>query len=146
VTGYVTTERLRTLKHPDPGKVALVLLAAMAMTLVMGSTAGVLSYGLLIGIASGMPMIVGQVAGAYYYGRNGLGRVQGSAMMVGVAAWALGPLPQAWLESVFGSFGPGIVIIGTLPVLSIITMALARPPNAPSTRDAVAPEPQSLTR
>ena len=107
----------------------LALLAAMAFSLVMGSIVGVLVYGVLIGVASGMSMVVGQVAWAYYYGRNGLGRVQGSAMMVGVTASALGPLPLAWLESVFDGFGTGIVIMGILPILSIITITFARPPN-----------------
>ncbi|MDA0815639.1 MAG: MFS transporter [Chloroflexi bacterium] len=108
----------------------LTLLAAMGVALVMDSIAGATVYGLLIGVSSGMSMIVGQVAWAHYYGRNGLGRVQGSAMMVGVTGSALGPLPLAWLESIFGGFGPGIVVLGVLPILSIITIAFARPPNS----------------
>jgi len=105
------------------------LLAAMASTFVIGSLVGAFVYGALIGLSSGMSMVVGQVTWAYYYGRVGLGRIQGSAMMIGVAASAVGPLPLAWLEAQFDGFGPGILVLMALPVLSIIGMALARPPN-----------------
>ncbi len=71
-------------------------------------------------------MIAG-VTWAHYYGRLGLGRVQGSAMMLNITASALGPMPLAWLQAWFGSFGPGIAIMAILPVAAMVMMSLARP-------------------
>ena len=109
----------------------LALLASMATVLVMNSVTVAVVYGVLIGVASGASMLVGSVIWAHFYGRNGLARVQGSAMMIGVAASALGPLPLAWLEARLGGFAEGIIVLGVLPVLSILAMALVRPPNTP---------------
>ena len=110
----------------------LLLLAAMATTLVMGSPATAAIYGILVGSASGISRIVGAVTWAHFYGREGLGRVQGSATMVGITASALGPMPLAWLEQTFNGFGPGIVIMGILPILAMIAVVLAKPPGQPS--------------
>jgi len=107
----------------------VAMVVAMSAALVIDSIPGAMAYGALIGLSSGMSMVVGQTIWAHYYGRAGLGKVQGSAMMIGVAASAVGPLPLAWLEAQFEGFGPGIVVLMALPVASIVGIALARPPN-----------------
>ncbi|MEX2229953.1 MAG: MFS transporter [Dehalococcoidia bacterium] len=106
------------------------LLGSMALALVMHSLVLVTAYALLLGASGGFSQIVGGVTWAYFYGRRGLGRVQGAAVMVSITASALGPLPLAWLQSQFDGFRPGIAILAVLPVAALITVALARPPVA----------------
>ncbi|MEX1021841.1 MAG: MFS transporter [Dehalococcoidia bacterium] len=105
------------------------LLAAMATGLVMDSVATAIVYAMLIGVASGTSQIVGAVTWAHFYGREGLGRVQGPAVMVSITASALGPLPLAWLNARFDGFGAGIAVMALLPVLAIVAVVLARPPG-----------------
>jgi MFS family permease len=105
------------------------LLAAMGMALVMDSLAMAIIYAVLIGGSGGFSRIVGAVTWAHFYGRNGLGRVQGSATMVGITASALGPMPLAWLESRFDGFGTGIALMAILPALAIVAVMLAKPPG-----------------
>jgi MFS family permease len=107
----------------------LTLIAGMLLALVMGSLAMAVVYAVLIGASGGFSRIVTAVTWAHFYGREGLGRVQGSAVMVSITASALGPLPLAWLQDVFDGFRPGIAIMLVLPVAAIVTVALARPPG-----------------
>ena len=116
----------------------LFLIAAMAVALIMDAPSIALLYGFILGIASGTARIAGSVTWAHFYGRAGLGRVQGAASTIGITASALGPMPLAWLNQLFDGFGPGIIIMGTIPALAIVAVILARPPN----QDApVTPEP-----
>lgn len=105
------------------------LLAAMVVTLVMDSLLLATTYAILLGASGGFSRIVGSVTWAHFYGRRGLGRVQGSAVMVNITASALGPLPLAWLQAHFDGFRTGIAILAVLPVAAIVTVALARPPG-----------------
>lgn len=106
----------------------ITMLLAMLLALVMDSLVLALGYAILLGASGGFSRIVAGVTWAHFYGRRGLGRVQGSATMVNITASALGPLPLAWLEAQFEGFRPGIAILGILPILAVITVALARPP------------------
>jgi len=114
----------------------LVLLSAMSLALVMGSLALAIVYAMLVGASGGFSRIVTSVTWAHFYGRQGLGRVQGSAVMVSITASALGPLPLAWLQSQFDGFRPGIAILMVLPVAATIAVALARPPGRGATVEA----------
>ena len=88
----------------------------------------------MLGISSGLQQIVQSVIWAHYYGRRGLGRVQGSATAIMIMMSAIGPLPLAAIEGVAGSYGPGIALMAVLPVLSILGVSLARvrPPTVAS--------------
>ncbi len=105
------------------------LLVAMGWALLMNSREGAALYGVVVGVAGGTSQIVGAVTWAHFYGRAGLGRVQGAAMMVGITASALGPLPLAVLQARFDGFGPGIAALAILPALAIVAVVLARPPG-----------------
>jgi len=115
----------------------LTLLSGMALALVMGSLALAIVYAMIIGASGGFSRIVTSVTWAHFYGRQGLGRVQGSAVMVSITASALGPLPLAWLQAQFDGFRPGIAILMVLPVAAIITVALAKPPGRGAQVEAV---------
>lgn len=115
----------------------LTLLSGMVLALVMQSLAMAIVYAVLIGASSGFSRIVTAVTWAHFYGRQGLGRVQGSAVMVAITASALGPLPLAWLQAQFDGFRTGIAILMVLPIAATITVALARPPGR-AAREAAA--------
>lgn len=104
------------------------LLAAMALAMVIDSLLLATLYAVVLGASGGFSRIVGGVTWAHFYGRRGLGRVQGSAVMVSITASALGPLPLAWLQAQFDGFRPGIAILAVLPVAALVAVALARPP------------------
>jgi MFS family permease len=104
----------------------LLLLGAMGMSFFINSLALGAAYAASLGMASGASQVVGSVAWAHYYGRFGLGRVQGSAMMVNIAASALGPLPLAWLQSQLGRFDLSIAVLAVLPVAGILAVTLVR--------------------
>jgi len=105
------------------------LLSGMLLALVMQSLAMAVVYAVLIGASSGFSRIVTAVTWAHFYDRQGLGRVQGSAVMATITASALGPLPLAWLQSQFDGFRTGIAILMILPIAATTTVALARPPG-----------------
>ena len=64
---------------------------------------------------------------AHYYGRIGLGRIQGPAMTISVCASAIGPLPLAVFHSLTGTYTLGIMVMMVLPVLSVAVLFFARP-------------------
>jgi len=109
-----------------------LLLCAMLLAQVMNSPLVAIGYAMLIGATNGTTRIVAGVTWAHYYGRQGLGRVQGSASMIGIAASALGPLPYAWLQTQFDGFRTGILIMALMPAVAIVAVLVARPPGQDS--------------
>lgn len=87
-------------------------------------------YAILLGAGSGMMSIATGVTWAHYYGRIGLGRVQGPAMMVALIGSALGPLPVAALQGMTGDYSLSILAMAILVVTCIIIAAVNRPPAA----------------
>ncbi len=104
---------------------ALVVVCMLALLITSLPMAAL--YVTMMGVAGGSQRIVQGVIWAHYYGRFGLGRVQGSAMMVGITAAAIGPLPLALLRDLSGGYDLGILVMAMLPVASIATMVLGRP-------------------
>ncbi len=84
-------------------------------------------YGLIFGIGSGMTMMVSRVVWAYYWGRHGLGRVQGSAMMVTIVGSALGPLLLATMRDRSTSYTPALLLMLSLVAAALLTTILYRP-------------------
>jgi MFS family permease len=126
LTGGVVVDRL----GPKPVFAASMVLVLCAMTIAMfmNSLTMAVIYAVVLGSAGGSAQLAGSVAWAYYYGRQGLGRVQGAAMMIGVTASALGPLPFAWLQTQFDGFRGAIFVMMLLPVLALVALAVGKPP------------------
>lgn len=103
------------------------MLAVMGMALVINSAWQAIVYAAGVGVVGGSLQIVGGVIWAHYYGRRGLGRVQGSAMMIMITGAAVGPLPLALFRDATDSYAVGIVVMMVLPVLSIASVIAARP-------------------
>ena len=82
---------------------------------------------LVLVVAGGAHHIVQGVIWAHYYGRHGLGRVQGSAMTINFCASAVGPLPLAIFHDLTGTYTVGMLVMMALPVLSILALVKARP-------------------
>ena len=103
------------------------MLVALALVTAVDSVVMAVIYVLVMGISGGAHHIVQGVIWAHYYGRHGLGRVQGSAMTISFCASAIGPLPLAIFHDLTGTYTLGIVMMMTLPVLSVLALAKTRP-------------------
>ena len=71
----------------------MALLATLGLTVRIDSLLLAVVYVVVTGISGGSYMIVQGTIWAHYYGRHGLGRVQGPAMTISVCASAIGPCP-----------------------------------------------------
>ena len=109
----------------------LMLLCSLVLAVLMNSPFTAVVYVLVMGVAGGSHRIVQGVIWAHYYGRHGLGRVQGSAMTINFCASAAGPLPLAIFQDLTSTYTVGIVVMMALPVLSILALVKARPGNTP---------------
>ena len=79
-----------------------------------------------LGVASGMQSIVSGVTWAHYYGRRGLGRIQGTATMVTITGAAIGPLPVAYLQQRTGTYTSGVLAMAALTLAAAVVVALNR--------------------
>ena len=104
-----------------------VLFSGTLLALVIASPWMAVIYALLLGAQGGFQRIVSGVTWAHFYGRHNLGRVQGSAMMVGITSAAIGPLPVAFLQEQTGTYTLPILLMALLPVLAVIAITFARP-------------------
>jgi MFS family permease len=107
----------------------VLLLVAMGLVHVIDSVAMAVVYGAVLGASNGIAQNITGVIWAHFYGRENLGRIQGSAMTIMLFGAAIGPLPLALMEDAFQGFGPGILLLTVLPALSIPVVALAKPPG-----------------
>ncbi|MFW6074583.1 MAG: MFS transporter, partial [Chloroflexota bacterium] len=98
------------------------ILLQVISTPVMG-----VAYAILIGSGSGMSMMVSRTVWAHYYGRHGLGSVQGAAMVVTIFSSALGPIALSALRDLFGGYTIPLFIMAGLMLAAALTMALQRP-------------------
>jgi MFS family permease len=86
-------------------------------------------YAIVLGAAAGVQSVTQGVAWATYYGRRGLGRLQGSAAMVMITAAALAPLPIAAIEQAAGGYGPALLLMTILPLICFAILLRFRPPQ-----------------
>ncbi|HJM75263.1 MAG TPA: MFS transporter [Dehalococcoidia bacterium] len=105
----------------------VALLVVLAMSMVVTSPWIAVINVATMGVASGSQRIVHGVTWAYYYGRVGLGRVHGSAMMVTITGAAIGPFPLALFHDLTGDYNAGIIAMALLPVLSIAAVVFGHP-------------------
>ena len=118
------------------------LLVALVLVVAIDSVFMAVVYVLVMGIAGGAHHIVQGVIWAHYYGRHGLGRVQGSAMTINFCASAIGPLPLAVFHDLTGTYTVGMVVMMALPVLSVVSLVQARPGGATRAEEPQPDAPQ----
>lgn len=104
----------------------MLLLALLLVQFISAAWMAVF-YGLLLGMANGTWQIVNGVTWAHIYGRHGLGRIQGSAVMVGITAAAIGPLPLSFIRDQTGGYAVPLVVMGALVIAGAIAIGFARP-------------------
>ncbi|TVR68208.1 MAG: MFS transporter [Sphaerobacteraceae bacterium] len=107
------------------GNAMLFIVATIVLVFVTNPFLGFVYAGLM-GLFQGIQMIIMNSTWAYFYGRQGLGKIQGAGSMTNIAYSAIGPLPLAALYGVFGDFRPAILILGTLMIVSAISINLVR--------------------
>ncbi len=103
------------------------LVATLALGVLINSLYVAVAYIVMMGVSSGSYIIVHSTIWAYYYGRHGLGRVQGPAMTLSVCASAVGPLPLAMFQDLTGTYTLGMMAMMALPVLSLPVLFFTRP-------------------
>lgn len=108
---------------------ALLLTAVLGLQLVSSPLTAVL-YATVLGAGAGFQGVVAGVAWAHYYGRRGLGKVQGPASMVMISAAALAPLPLAALRSFSGDYALGLAVMTAVPVLCATMLYFFDPKKA----------------
>ena len=105
----------------------LALLATLIMAVLINSLYVAVLYVVVMGVSGGAFHIVQGTIWAHYYGRHGLGRVQGPAMTLSVCASAAGPLPLAVFQNLTGTYTVGMIAMMALPVLSLAALIFIRP-------------------
>ena len=103
------------------------LLATLALAAVFDSMFVAVVYVVMMGVSGGSYTIVHGTIWAHYYGRIGLGRIQGPAMTISICASAVGPLPLAVFHSLTDTYNLGIMVMMVLPVLSVAILFFVRP-------------------
>lgn len=107
-----------------------LLLAAVVGLQFVSTVPTAVAYSVLLGAASGSQGVVAGMIWAHYYGRNGLGRVQGPATMVMISAAALAPLPLAAFRQLSGDYSLGLLVMAAIPILCAIMARLFDPRRA----------------
>lgn len=110
-----------------------VFIAAMFVVQLISTPLAAVGYAGVLGTAVGMQPVVFGVSWAHYYGRQGLGAVQGPAAMVMTSGAAVAPLPLAALAALFGSYGPALSLLALVPLACAVLIATFKPAAVPAT-------------
>jgi hypothetical protein len=95
---------------------ALLFIAVWQLQRITTPSAAIV-YAVTLGSAAGVQSVTAGVTWAHYYGRWGLGRVQGAASMVMISAAALAPLPLAALHQWSGNYTLGLTVLLGIPIM-----------------------------
>lgn len=100
----------------------LVQIACLGLAQLLQPGALIWIYTLLLGAVAGSSAVMGGVTWARFYGRDGLGAVQGSAGTVMLTAAALAPLPMGWLRDLTGNHATGLAVCVLLPLAGLMLL------------------------
>lgn len=93
------------------------------------STAGLIVFAILFGIANGLVTIVRGSLVPEYFGRGHVGRIGGAISAVALLARAAAPLATAWLLLLPMSYEAVMIALSALGFLAVSAFAVARPPG-----------------
>ncbi len=101
---------------------ASLLLQILALLLVQVLSPGpmVVVYILVLGLANGSASVLMGVTWVRFYGRDGLGKVQGSAGTVVLTAAALAPMLPGAVKDITGSFSMGLWLCILVPITGLL--------------------------
>lgn len=104
----------------------------LVMAAKLSSAGMAYSFGVVMGVQSGVEMLVISVVYANYFGRRHLGSIGGLAATIGIAGSALGPMPLGIARDLLGSYSTVLIGFAALPlVLGIACLLFCRPPGEP---------------
>ena len=104
----------------------------LVMAAKLSSAGMAYSFGVVMGVQSGVEMLVISVVYANYFGRRHLGSIGGLAATIGIAGSALGPMPLGIARDLLGSYSTVLIGFAALPlVLGIACVLFCRPPGEP---------------
>jgi MFS family permease len=107
-----------------------LLFAGLLLLQVVDSPALAVLYAALLGASAGMQGVASGAIWAHYYGRHGLGRVQGPAAMLMISSAAIAPLPLAALQQLSGSYALGLGLFAIVPVICAVMLTRFNPKRA----------------
>ncbi|CAN5788561.1 MFS transporter [soil metagenome] len=103
---------------------ASILTLPPILVQVISTPLSAVGYAMIIGGGSGASMMVSRTVWAHFYGRHGLGGVQGSAMVVTIFSSALGPITLSALRDLFGGYNIPLFIMAGMMATAGLVMAL----------------------
>ncbi len=89
----------------------------------------VIIFGIILGIASGIPRAMGTVVWPTFYGRAHLGSIYGFTSAMMVIGAALGPLPFGFVFERFGSYHPVLWTFAAISILFGVVGLFVRKPS-----------------
>jgi len=110
----------------------LVLLAAvLVLAPTISSTEMALGFGILMGVQTGIEMLISSVVWAQYFGRQHLGSIAGLASTILVGASALGPMPFGIARDLLGNYEMVLTWFAALPLgLAAVALRWGKRPGA----------------
>ena len=75
------------------------------------------TFGVVLGISSGLIRILGSVVWAMYFGRHHLGSITGFTSMITITGSALGPMPLGIGRDILGSYNLALTLSAGIPIL-----------------------------
>lgn len=117
-----------------PRVLVAVMLAFQAAGLIMAgfvSAPLLIAYGVILGVTSGMRAAISGSIYAYYFGRNAIGSIKGTATTINVAGSAVGPLLFAVGRDVAGNYLPVLALSSLVPIGLAVAALWLRPPGSP---------------
>ena len=110
-----------------------LLIAAGLISFLLNQTVA-MAYVLLITFYMGFTaiFILNTAIMARYFGRKGLGSIQGMASMVMTPFAVLAPIYAGWIYDTTGSYITAFNLCAVLAGFAAILMAFARPPKPPA--------------
>ena len=75
------------------------------------------TFGVVLGISSGLIRILGSVVWAMYFGRHHLGSITGFTSMITITGSALGPMPLGIGRDILGSYNLALTLSAGIPLL-----------------------------
>ena len=108
-----------------------ILLLAIIVLFNTSTYPAALTYSILRGSMMGLNAVIGGVIWPTYFGREHLGSIRGTVMMISVMASAFGPMPFGLCYDLFGGYRE--VMIGSMVIvgLGMVAAALAKQPSRP---------------
>jgi MFS family permease len=104
---------------------------AVTLIVVLGihNSLTVIIFGIILGIASGIPRAMGTVVWPAFYGRQHLGSIYGFTSAMMVIGAALGPLPFGFVFDRFGSYHPVLWTFAAISILFGVVGLFVRKPS-----------------